>query len=437
MVILMSKIIKLGLSALMVAFLLLFGLTAFADQYPGVYAGEDKLVFIKGSDPQGSLEGVVVLSYEYSMDWLITTAKLGAKIETGILLTDGKQYVYSADGKRRSESEFNSMILDFEWNSLEFSILPSYGRFLAPMVKGGLAYALIDLNAGLPSQLVLAREVLETTEIVHLFDGFMYQISDGKLSAQISFTEVAFGSQGLVRAKFPENFPPPPENYPSPYPIYSTPGYPVPKVHSDSSLFSDSSSGSSLPSGREIPPEEQIKKPSFKLEPMHDYDVAPIVKIGVISTQLKTDVEGYEVVVDDLLQKHLSQIDGVEPVYIPYDSSKFGGAVMYDRAVWLCQNYGVDAFLMTELHKIEVTGEGAAGRLSKTARVSVTIKSRLIEGSGGSIWWSYKAEESRVHDYYEIEQGRDSVLRTNIMRAVKSLIEDLKSSGKLQGGHVD
>jgi len=216
------------LTLLMTLVLLLSPIRADAENYPGVFASDNALVFVQAGNETGDLTGVVILSYEFSMDWVITTAANGYKSSDSIILTDGNQYVYRADGARQSQTEFISLEKDLDWSDFDFDVLPSYSYYLAPMVQGGLAYALIETRSGLPTQLVLASEVIETPDMINLFEGFLYQVTDGELTAQIAFTETAFGSQGLIRGSFPDDFPPPPEDYPSPYPSYPTPSYPPP-----------------------------------------------------------------------------------------------------------------------------------------------------------------------------------------------------------------
>jgi hypothetical protein len=404
------------------------------DEYPGVFAGENCLVFVQGSDQSGGLSGLVVLTYEYSMDWVISTAKTGKKTESGLSLSDGHQYVYNADGSRRSQSDFTNLNLDLKWGDLKFTVMPSYGHFLAPMVHGGLAYAFVEVTSGLPSQIALAANSHENGETINLFEGFLYQFSQNTLSAQIAFTEVAFGTQGMVRGNFPDNFPPPPEDTPIPYPDYTQPDYPTPGGDTPPSF---PAADPTMPMGKIVSPDAAGDKPRFTLEPVHDYDVPPIIKIGVVATQSSTDFQSYGPVVDQYFQDTLANMDGIEVVYIPWDSSKFGGAVKFDRAAWLCKEYGVDALLMSDLSKIDVPGGGTTGHLSQTAYVTTKMKSTLIEGAGGSEWWSKESEQSEMHNYYEIEENQDAVIRNDLNKLVMSLINDLAGGSKLQGGHVD
>jgi len=410
---------------------------ALADDYPGVYAGEDKLVFVQAVDEQGALQGLVVLSYEYSMDWIITAASSGSRTETGLSLANGRQYVYNADGSRRSESEFSSMDLTVDWTALEFQVLPSYGFYLAPMVRGGLAYALVENRSGLPSQLVLAREAYDNGETINLFEGFIYQLSEGRLTAQIAFTETAFGSQGLVRGAFPENFPPPPEDYPNPYPAYPGPSY----GPDGSSQASNPGAGQifdpTLPQGTEVSPEEALNRPRFILEPIHDYDVPAIKRIGVVAFQSTAEIEGYGPECDEMLTDALSGIEGVEIVQIPYDDSRFGGLVMYDRAVWLCQEYGVDALMINGLTKLEMPTGATSTRPSPTFRVNAGVRGKLIEGVGGSMVWTGNFESIQVHDSYEAQDGEDPVLRADLLYVIQDMVDDMMSNKALDARHVD
>jgi hypothetical protein len=192
-----------------------------------------------------------------------------------------------------------------------------------------------------------------------------------------------------------------------------------------------------MPMGREVPKDQQTERPHFTLEPIHNYDVPVITKIGVVATQSYSEIEGYAPVCDEYLQEALKGIEGVEVVYIPYDSTKFGGAVEYDRAAWLCGEFKVDALLMTDLTKLELPGGSSSDHLSRTARILLTVKSTLIEGVGGSVWWEKAVDDDRTHNNYEIAQGQKSLLQSDIKRAIMTLIDDMKANGKLQGGHVD
>jgi hypothetical protein len=165
--------------------------------------------------------------------------------------------------------------------------------------------------------------------------------------------------------------------------------------------------------------------------------VPAIARIGVVAAQSGARIEGYGPVCDEFLQKSLGAIEGIEVVYIPFDSTEFGGAVIYDRAAWLCDKYGVDALLMTDLTKLEIPGAASSGHLTRTTRVQLGISTSLIEGTGGSIWWSDQVDDDRSHDTYEVQEGTDAMLRTDLNRAIDTMVGDLAASGKLQGGHVD
>ncbi len=414
---------------------------AMADEYPGVHTNDNTLVFVQSSDELGGLHGIVVLSYEFSMDWVITTANIGAITETGIILTDGYQYVYNADGTRRSEVNFTSYDMAFQWDEMDFNLLPSYGNFLAPMVHGGLAYALVETRSGLPAQLILGREVIDNGATLNVFEGYLYQLSEGQLTAQIAFTEMAFGSQGLVMGDFPEDFPPPPEDYPDPYPDYTMPGYPSPV---DNTLPSnptnnmiDNQFNPSMPMGTEVPPDEVSDQPRFNLEPMHDYDIPPLMTIGVVQTRSFIEEEGFDVVCDEIIMDRLGDIEGITPVLIEYDSSLFGGAVMYDRATWLCTEYGVDALMMSELVWLEAPGGIGSTRIASTFRVNTRFRSKIIEGTGGSEVWEGDFESERYHDSYEVSTSLDPAYTADLNLLLMGMINDVISQQVLEGGHVD
>jgi len=410
-----------------------------ADDYPGVYTSDDSLVFVQSSDEFGGLQGIVILSYEYSMDWVITVGMLGAKTETGMLLTDGHQYVYNADGTKRSEMEFSTLDRVISWDEMTFQLLPSYGNYLAPMVQGGLAYALVQMQDGLPGQLVLAAEALNNGTTLNLFEGFVYQISNGELTTQIAFTEIAFGSQGLVVGDFPDDFPPPPEDYPNPYPDYTMPGYVPQDGGSTSSTVGTNSQyfDPMLPQGTEITSDEASDQPRFTLEPMHDYDVPPLRRIGVLEVRSYADLEGYGSLANENLEDRLTEIEGVEVVYIPYDSLLFGGAVMYDRAVWLCEQYGVDSLLITELYQYEIPGGAQASLNVGTVRVLGDLRSKLIEGTGGAKIWDGRFETNLIHEGYEVSDGVEDVLRIDLYHMVNDLVSDIINQGVLEGSHID
>ncbi|MCX6647334.1 MAG: hypothetical protein NTY09_13395 [bacterium] len=412
------------------------------ESYPGVYSNDNSLVFVKAGDEAGGLTGIVVLSWEYSMDWIITTGNTAAMTEDSLLITDGHQYVYNADGTRRSDSEFTSQNIVVDWPNMEFRVLPTYGHYLAPMVHGGLAYALVEMQSGLPSQLVLASEAYDNGQSMNLFNGFLYQFSESELSAQISFSEVAFGSQGLLRGDFPDNFPPPPEDYPNPYPAYPEPSFPPPVSYGDNSGSNPDSSVTgannlTMPMGTPVEPGEESTQPQFTLEPMHDYDVPPITRIGVVAFQDNGDEEGYGPYCDEKLQEQLAGIEGLEVVYIPFDSARFGGAVIYDRAVWLCQEHGVDALMLNEIDKLEIPGSVESATQAGSVRVNSEITSTIIEGTGGSEIWSGDFTGERIHDVFEVSSGADGVLKGDLMYLINSLMGDLTGSGALQGRHVD
>lgn len=412
------------------------------ENYPGVYSNDSSLIFVRSCDELGGLAGIVVLSWEYSMDWIITTGNLAVMTDNSLLITDGRQYVYDAAGARRSDSEFTSLNLAVDWDEMDFRVLPTYGHYLAPMVQGGLAYALVETRSGLPCQLVLAREAFDNGQTVNLFDGFLYQVNDGELTAQIDFTEVAFGSQGLLRGDFPEDFPPPPEDYPNPYPDYPASSYPPPGMG-----YASGGTGSepvpvepfnpSMPAGTLVDPEEAVDRPRFTLEPMHDYEVPPIIRLGFVAYQDYGQEEGYGPFCDELIQERLADIEGLEVVYIPFDSARFGGAVIYDRAVWLCEEHGVDALMLSEISKLDIPGGVESAIPAGSVRVNSEIKSNLVEGTGGSELWSGEFEAERIHDVFEVSSGADNVLKGDLMFLINSMMEDLIDSNALNGGYVE
>ncbi len=428
------------------AAIFILGLVTFpanADEnYPGVYSNENRLVFVKGSSDLGGLEGIVILSWEYSMDWIITTGELAAKTDDSLIITDGHQYVYNADGSRRSESEFTSLIISIDWDEMGFHVLPSYGHYLAPMVHGGLAYALVEITSGLPNQLVLASEAYDSGQSINLFEGFLYQVSNGELTAQIAFTEVAFGSQGLVRGNFPEDFPPPPEDYPYPYPEYPEPSYPPPGNGSNTGttnpeVYPTDPFNPSLPMGTPVEASEVDDRPRFTLEPVHDYDVPPITRLGVVAFQDHAGEWGYGPFCDEFLQTRLGEIEGLEVVYIPFDSSRFGGAVNYDRAVWLCEEHGVDALLLSEINQLEIPGGVTSAIAAGSVRVNSEISSILVEGTGGAEFWVGEFEADRIHEVYEVSSGEEPVLKGDLMFLINSMVDDLIGSTRLEGGYVE
>jgi len=424
---------QVGTVIFLILLLIIPGKPAFAEDYPGVYASDNALVFVQGGTATGDLTGIVVLTYEYSMDWVITLGETGLKSSDGLILTNGRQYVYKADGARQSESEFISLEKNIDWTTMEFAVLPSYSYYLAPMVQGGLAYAFVETKSGLPTQLVLASEVIETESTINLFDGFLYQLADGQMNAQIAFTETAFGSQGLVRGKFPDNFPPPPENYPNPYPTYPTPSYPPPGGMQPSG----SGGGIFFPAGTEVPADQQIDQPRFTLEPVSNYDVPPILKIGIVETRSYADITGWESTCDEFLEQSIANGGKIEVVMIPWDSNKFGGAVMWDRATWLCDEYDVDALMITELIQLEMPGYVGPTGTSRTVRLNGEIRSKIVDGTAGGKIWEGDFELDQNHDVYEIQNGEDGIIRSDLWLLIDMLKSDIDAKGVLDGVHVD
>jgi hypothetical protein len=186
-----------------------------------------------------------------------------------------------------------------------------------------------------------------------------------------------------------------------------------------------------------VPPEEVIEHPHFTLEPMHDYDIPPIVRIGVVAFQDSAEITDYDGVCDQFLQDALSGIEGIELVFIPFDDTLLGGAVMYDRAVWICDQYDVDAIIMSNLDEFEIAGGEEAVHYSRTVRTNVNIDSQLLEGTGGSEFWGGEFEGSEMHEAYQLESDRDLVLRNDLHSVINNMVSDLIASGALDGGHVD
>jgi len=429
-----------GLAVLLLILLTIPTTPVFAENFPGVFTSDHTLIFVQDGNNSGDLTGVVVLSYEFSMDWIITTGASGFKASGGLILTDGHQYVYNADGTRQSEIEFTSLESDFDWAEMEFTVLPSYSYYLAPMVHGGLAYSLVETRSGLPTQMVLASEVIETETTINLFEGFLYQISEGELTGQIAFTETAFGSQGLVRGEFPENFPPPPEDYPSPYPEYPTPSYPPPSGVQPTGSAPNNYPGPTddifFPQGTEVPPDQVSDQPRFTFEPVSDYDVPQMTRIGLVTTRSYAELEGWESTCDEFLQELVGS-ENLEVVLIPWDSNVFGGAVRWDRAVWLCAEYGVDALMLSELYELEMPGIIGPSDTSRTVRINAEIRSKVVDGVGGGEIWEGEFEIVQIHDYYEIQDDEDYVIRADLFRLIGMMTDDIHEQGILDGFHVD
>jgi len=192
-----------------------------------------------------------------------------------------------------------------------------------------------------------------------------------------------------------------------------------------------------MPQGTPVPEDQIIDRPRFTLEPMHDYTVPPIVRIGVVEFVDNGKIPGYSGVCDELLQNELSGIEGVEPVFIAYDRNILGGALMYDRAAWICEYYGVDALILSELSQFEIYGGGSSVYYSRTIRVKTTVKSKLLEGTGGSEYWNAEIELNESHDANEYERNNDLVLRNNLRKAIRDLVSNLASSAALEGGYVE
>jgi hypothetical protein len=170
---------------------------------------------------------------------------------------------------------------------------------------------------------------------------------------------------------------------------------------------------------------------------MHNYDVPPILRIGIVAFRDLGDEEGYSPYCDELVQQRLSEIEGLEVVYIPFDSARFGGAVIYDRAVWLCQEHGVDALLLSEISELEIPGSVDSAIQAGSVRVNSEITSRLIEGTGGSEFWTGDFDADRIHDVYEVSGGQEDVLKGDLMFLINNMMEDFINSGVLSGGHVE
>jgi hypothetical protein len=426
-----------GWVLILLTIIILLPVPAQAEDYPGVYTSESSLIFIKSGDETGTLRGVTVLSYEYSMDWIITVGDIARINADGIIISDGYQYAYKANGQKLSETEFTSLNLTLDWDEYTFQILPSFGHFLAPMLRGGLAYSFIESRDGLPSQIALAQEAWDTGDSINLYDGFLYQIAEGEITAQVAYTEIAFGSRGVVRANFPDNFPPPPEDYPENYPDYPDSVFPppVPTNNVDPTLIT---SDPTLPQGTLVDPNVAGNTPRFSLEAQHDYDVPPVKRIGIVQFTESADIDGYSPVCDQLFQDILGSHEDYEIVYIPWDEAMFGGAVMYDRAVWICEQYNVDVIILSELDQLKIPGIETALHQDRTVRVQLTIDTKMIDGTGGSEIWGGEFEADNMHDAYELDNGGDDLMiRTDIGRLLADMVGDLIDSGVLDGTHVD
>jgi len=185
-----------------------------------------------------------------------------------------------------------------------------------------------------------------------------------------------------------------------------------------------------------VPVDQISDQPHFSFEPVYDYDVPQIQKIGLVTTRSYADLEGWETACDESIQMVLADRN-VEIVLIPWDSTTFGGAVIWDRAVWLCEQYGVDALMISELTKLEMPGYVGPTGTSRTVRINSAMSSKIIDGTAGAKIWEGDFEFSQNHDYYELDGNENGVIRGDIMRLVKLMTDDIDEKGILDGFHVD
>jgi len=395
------------------------GVYAQDDELPLVWVSATDLLYAGGKTSDG-YANAFHLSYKYSSDWVLITAKTATFNNDSISYLDGTQFAFNPEGKKLSELQFSKMDETLQYSSMESASLGPDGKILTPFTGANIGYAVIQAKGGVLEQISLAKDVEELKGNLHLYDGFLYQFDESlSLKTQIAFSEISFSTQGLLRSSVvpPENAPPtPPTTTPAPPSITPYSENPVPP-ESGTTLFS---------SGDETP---QLSLPG-------DYEVPPIKRIGVVKFSEHANRPEFVIPATERLVKKLGEITDLEVKAMSYDDKVSSKGLLYERAVDQGAKISVDAFIISDLTDFRFPNPAQIGPNVTEIRISCKMEFGVIDCVGGRVFWSAKADHAEFVSITDFEDNKDRIFLSVLNATIDEGLSQLKKDNVLAGGPI-
>ncbi len=384
--------------------------------YPLVWVSATDMLFAGGSSEDGYSD-VFHLAYKYSSDWILITADDAVFADGGVTYHNGYQYAFSQDGEKLSEMAFSTTIEAVDYQSMETASLGDDGSILTPFTGAKIGFAVAQAEAGALSQISLARDAAEMNGNLHLYDGFLYQFNDDlSLKAQIAFSEISFGTAGLLRSTVE-----------------------VPVQASEMPVMSTSQPGITGYSEQPLTPEtvNEGTEPLQLLSISKDYDVPPIKRIGVVEINDQAKRPDLIKGATEQLSDELSKIEGLEVDMMEFDENIWGGGVLFERAVELGQEYSVDAFIITDMVNFDLPPDITRDAFVPEVRVACDMEFAIVDCTGGQIFWRSKAGYADFVGYRELDENEDGITKSVIKRTIEEGVKNMIKDDVLAGGPVN
>jgi hypothetical protein len=396
------------------------GVYAQDEELPLVWVSANDLLYGGGKTSDG-YANVFHLSYKYSSDWVLITAKTATFKDDSISYLDGTQFAFSPEGRKLSELQFSKMDETLQYSVMERASLGPDGKILTPFTGANIGYAVIQAKGGVLEQISLAKAVEELKGNLHLYDGFLYQFDENlSLKTQIAFSEISFSTQGLLRSSVeaPANIPATPNpgatpNQPSITPYSENPI----KPEGGTTLFS---SGNGIPT---------ITLPT-------DYDVPPIKRIGIIKFIEHAHHPELVVPATEQFAKKLGEIPDLEVKIMSYDNKVLAKGLLYEKAVEQGTENSVDAFIISDLTGFSVPTPAQIGPNETEIRISCKIEFGMIDCTGGRVFWSTKADHAEFVSTVDFNNNKDRILLSVLNATIDEGLAQLKKDNVLAGGPI-
>lgn len=322
--------------------------------------------------------------------------------ENDISIPKGEQFILDYNGKISQRLKFTNTTLD---NTLGIEIPGTFIEGGKAMVKfeGIFSALLIEEGENGRRKVTLAQkhEFDETTNELHLYDGYSLLLDkDNALEEQVSFRELAFGGtlkcQIDAATSFAKNTPP--SNMYDPYAIQNP--------------------GTSAP---------------FNPKPvLLEYEVPKLKKVGVVPFKDQGEITGYADLVSEFFSTELGS--DVEIVVLDMPEEEQSGIYLFDRAVRLGKEYGVDGIIQGRVKRLEVIGSETQQHFVKDYKLSGEVEASLVDTINGKYLWKNVAKVKDFTNGADYEKSKKSVLTELLRKAIKSLADDIKDKKALEGG---
>lgn len=324
--------------------------------------------------------------------------------ENEIIIPKGEQFILDYNGKVSQRLRFENTSIE---NMLGVEIPGTYIEGNKVMVKfEGIFDTLLIEEGELGRRkisLAQRREFDEISGELHLFDGYSLSLDkNNNLEEQVSFRELAFGGtlkcQIDTATSFTQNVQP----SDGPYNPYSTP---LP-----------------IDSANRTTPKPVLLK----------YNVPPLKKVGILPFKDQGEIAGYSKYIQEFVAKSLG--DDVEIVEIVLEEGATAGIYLFDRAVRLGEEFGVDGIIQGRIRKLSVFGAEHEQHFAKEVRISCEIEASLVDTVRGKYLWKNVAKVKDYSNAADYGSSQKSILREIVKKGIGKLCEDIKRKKSLDGG---